>query len=165
MRNLWRRKDITLIAKGRVYITTVRLTLLYGFETWALSSEALHRLQVFDHRRLRSIGHFSWKQRLGNKHVQHRIFGVQKQFRRLDQIVIGTRMRWLRHVFFMENSRLPRIYLLSEPEIGWKGSHDQVTAWHCGMKDATRNLVAVGPSRLPGRRPQDSAQKWLSTLE
>ena len=101
LRHLWRRRDVSLTTEGRVYNVTVRPTLLYECETWALCSEYVHSLQVFDHRCLRSIGHFSWKQRLSNKDVRHRIFGVQKQSRRLDQIVLGTLMRWLGRVLRM----------------------------------------------------------------
>ena len=164
LRHLWCSRNISLTTKGRVYNATVRPTLLYGCETWALRSEDVHRLLVFDHRCLRSIGHFSWKQRLSNKDVRHRIFGVQKQSRRLNQIVLGTRMRWLGHVLRMENSRLPRKFLLFEPEIGWKRSRGgQVVTWHRGMKEATRKLAAIGPCRLPVWIPRDSAHKWLST--
>ena len=84
LRHLWRHRDISLITKGRVYNATVRPTLLYGCETWALRSGDVYRLPVFDHRCLRSIGYFSWKQRLSNKDVRHRIFSVQKQSRRLE---------------------------------------------------------------------------------
>ena len=78
----------------------------------------------------------------------------------------GTRMRWLGHVLRMENSRLPRKFLLSKPEIGWKRSRGgQVMTWHRGMKEATRKLAAVGQCRLPGWGPRESAHKWLSTLE
>ena len=60
-------------------------------------------------------------------------------------------MRWLGHVLRMENSRLPKKLLLSEPEIGWKRSRGgQVMTWHRGMKEATRKLAAVGQCRLPG---------------
>ena len=60
----------------------------------------------------------------------------------------------------MENSRLPRNFLLSEPETGWKRSRGgQVMTWQCGMKEATRNLAAVGPYRLPGWGPRDPAHK------
>ena len=108
----------------------------------------------------------SWKQRLSNKDFRHCIFGVQKQSRRLDQMVLGTRMRWLGHVLRMENSMLPRKFLLSEKEIGWKRSRDgQVMTWHRWMKEATRKLAAVGPCRLPSWGPRDSAHIWLSTLE
>ena len=157
---------ISLTTKGRVYNATVRPTLLYGCETWALRLKDVHHLPVFDHRCLRSIERFSWKQRLSNKDVRHRIFGVQKQSRRLDQIVLDTRMRCLGHVLRMENVRLPRKFLLSETEVGWKrSSGGQVMTWHRGMKEATRKLAAVGPCRLPGWGPRDSAHKWLSTLE
>ena len=75
-------------------------------------------------------------------------------------------MRWLGHVLRMENSRLLRKFLLSEPEIGWKRSHGgQVMTWHRGMKEATRKLVAVGQCSLRGSGPRDLAHKWLSNLE
>ena len=142
------------------------MAVLLVFETWALRSEGVHHLQVFDHRYLCSIGHFSWKQRFSYNDIRHRIFGVQKQSRWLDQIVLGTRVRWLGHVLLMENSRHPRKFLLSEPEISWKRSRGgQVMMWHRWMKEATRKLAAVCTCRLPGWGPKDLAHKWLSTLE
>ena len=49
--------------------------------------------------------------------------------------------------------------LLLELEIGWERSRGgQVLTWHRKMKEATRKLATVGPSRLPGWR-----QKRLST--
>ena len=66
----------------------------------------------------------------------------------------------------MENSRLSRKLLLSEPEMGWKRSRDrQVMTWYREMKEATRMLAAVGPCQLPSRGPRDPAHVWLSTLE
>ncbi|CAH8590746.1 unnamed protein product [Heterobilharzia americana] len=56
LRHLWRRRDIRLSIKGRVYCTAVHSVLLYGCETWPLKVEDIKRLQVFDHRFLRSIG-------------------------------------------------------------------------------------------------------------
>ena len=57
LRHLWCWMDISLLTKGRVYNCTVRPTLIYGCETWPIRAEDLHRLQVFDHRCLRTIGH------------------------------------------------------------------------------------------------------------
>ena len=166
LRHLWQRRGISLTNKVTVYSATTHPTLLCGCKTWVLRSEDVHRLQVFDHRCLRSIRQFSWKQWLSNKDVQHRIFGVQKQSRILDQIVLSISMRWLGRVLCMQNSRLPRKFLLSEPEIGWKQSRcGQVMIWHRRMKQATRKQAAVGPCRLPGWGPRDSAHKWLSTLK
>ena len=111
LRYLWRCTDVALATKGRVYNVTVRSTLLYGCETWLLRSGDLHRLQVFDHRYLRSIGHFSWKLCLTNDEVQQRIFGDTKSSRKLYQIILGTRLRWLGHVLRMNSSRLPKNFI------------------------------------------------------
>ncbi|KAA3679838.1 protocadherin Fat 1/2/3 [Paragonimus westermani] len=64
LRHLWRQRGISLKLKGRVYKTTVRAVLLYGSETWPLRVEDVNRLQVFDHRCLRSIARIGWHQRL-----------------------------------------------------------------------------------------------------
>ena len=111
--HLWRCTDVSLATKSRVYNATVRSTLLYGCETWPLRSGDLHRLQVLDRRWLRSIGHFSWKQRITNDEVRHRIFGDPKSSRKLNQIILGTRLRWLGHVLRMNSSRLPKKFLLA----------------------------------------------------
>ena len=154
LRHLWRRRDISLTTKGRIDNATLRWTLLYGCEMWALRSEEVHNLQVFNHRYLRSLGHFSWKQRWSNKEVWHHIFGVQKQSRRLDQLILGTRMRLLGHDLRMKNSRLPRKFLLSEPEIGWKRARGgQVMTWYRGMKEVTTNLVCS----------RSASPTWLGT--
>ena len=166
LRNLWRCKDVSLATKGWVYNATVRSTLLYGCETWLLRSGDLHRLQVFDHRFLRSIGHFAWKQRISNDEVRHRIFWDSKSSRKLNQIILGTHLRWLGHVLRMNSSRLPKKFLLAEQKLGWKRSRDgQVMTWHRGIKESTKRLATVGSCRLPSRGPKDQEHAWLNTLE
>ena len=142
-RRFRRRSNISLSTKSRVYNATVNLTLVYGCKTWTLRSEDVHRLQVFDHICLRSIGHFSWKQRLSNKDVRHCTSGDLEQFRRLDQIVLGTHTRWQGHVIRMESSRLLGKFLFCEPEIDWKRSRGgQVVMWHHGMEETTSKLTS-----------------------
>ncbi|VDP23685.1 unnamed protein product [Schistosoma margrebowiei] len=58
--HLWRRRDIRLSTKGRVYCAAVRSILLYGSETWPVRVEDIRRLLVFDHRCLRNIACISW---------------------------------------------------------------------------------------------------------
>ena len=66
------------------------------------------------------MGHFSWKQWITNREIRHCIFWDIKLSRRLNQITIGTRLRWLGHVLMMNSSKLPKKYLLAEPKLGWK---------------------------------------------
>ena len=63
LRHRWRQKGISLSLKGRAYKTTVWAVLLYGNETWPLRVD-LKRLEVFDHRCLRSIAGVGWCQRI-----------------------------------------------------------------------------------------------------
>ncbi|VDP74320.1 unnamed protein product, partial [Schistosoma curassoni] len=60
---LWRRRDIRLSTKGRVYCAAVRSVLPYGSETWPVGVEDIRRLLVFDHRCLRNIARISWDHR------------------------------------------------------------------------------------------------------
>ncbi|VDP90633.1 unnamed protein product [Echinostoma caproni] len=39
LKHLWRRRDIRLSVKGRVYAAAVRPVLLYGAETWQLREQ------------------------------------------------------------------------------------------------------------------------------
>ena len=115
---------------------------------------------------LRSIGHLSWKQSITNYEVRHRVVGDPKSSRRMNQIILGTRLRWLRHVLRMNSSRLPKKFLLDEQKLGWKRSHDgQIMTWHRGMKELTKSLAKVGSCRLHGWGPKDPEQAWLKTLE
>ncbi|VDO53058.1 unnamed protein product [Schistosoma margrebowiei] len=44
LRHLWRRRDIRLSIKGRVYCAAVRFVLLSGCETWPLRVESTSKL-------------------------------------------------------------------------------------------------------------------------
>ena len=55
LHHLWRRNDIKLSTKGRVYSEAVHSVLLYASETWPLKAD-VRRLSVFDRRCLSSIG-------------------------------------------------------------------------------------------------------------
>ncbi|VDP66114.1 unnamed protein product [Schistosoma mattheei] len=59
LRHLWRRRDIRLSTKGRVYCTAVRSILLYGSETWPVRVEDIRGLLVFNHICLRNITRIS----------------------------------------------------------------------------------------------------------
>ncbi|KER34118.1 hypothetical protein T265_12417 [Opisthorchis viverrini] len=67
LHHLWRQKGISLDLKGRVYLATVRAVLLCGCKTWPLRTDDVRRLQVFNHRCLRSVAGFGWRQRVSNE--------------------------------------------------------------------------------------------------
>ncbi|VDO61046.1 unnamed protein product [Schistosoma margrebowiei] len=85
LRHLWRRRDIRLSTKGRVYCAAVRSVLLYGSETWLVRVEDIRRLLVFDHRCLRNIARISWDHRVSNTVVRKRVLG--KDGKSIDEVV------------------------------------------------------------------------------
>ncbi|VDO62219.1 unnamed protein product [Schistosoma margrebowiei] len=115
--HLWRRRDIRLSTKGRVYCA-VRSVLLYGSETWPVRVEDIRGLLVFDHRCLQNIARISWDHRISNAVVRTQVLG--KDGKSVDKVVKLHHLRWLGHVLRMPNDRLPRRAMFSGIGIGWK---------------------------------------------
>ena len=73
--HLWRRNDVSLPVKGRVYNAAVRSVLLYGCETWPLRQQDVQRLEVLDHRCLRQLAKVGWSDRVSNLEVRKYVLG------------------------------------------------------------------------------------------
>ena len=99
LRHLWRRRDISLRLKGRVYAASVRAVLLYGCETWPLRAEDMRRLSTFDNRCLRSIARVWWQQRISNDEVRRRVLG--ERGKDIRTLISDQSLRWLGHVLRM----------------------------------------------------------------
>ena len=165
LRHLWRRQDVSLQLKGRVYNTTVRAVLLYGCEAWPTRAEDLRRLSVFDHRCLRNIAGVWWEHRISNIEVRRRVFGTTKLCRPIDAVLDLHRLRWLRHVLRMPSHRLPHRALFAVPGPGWKRRlGGQRITWAKNMKQLTTRLSKAGRCRLPGWDVRDDPHTWLHTL-
>jgi hypothetical protein len=163
--HLWRQRGLSLKLKGRVYKATVRAVILYGCETWPFRIEDLNRLEVFDHRCLRSIARIGWHERVSNAEVRRRIFGPENQASSIGYSLRMHRFRWLGHVLRMPAYRLPHRALFANPATNWrKVQGGQPMTWRREMKKATTKLATVGRVRLPGWGPRDSQNRWLETL-
>jgi hypothetical protein len=163
LQHLWRRRDISLSVKGRVYNAAVRPVLLYGSETWPLRAEDVRKLLAFDHRCLRSIARVWWEHRISNAEVRRRVFGRNSPA--IDELMTLHRLRWLGHVLRMPVDRLPRRALFAQPRADWKRSRGgQSMTWQRSMKTLTSKLSRAGNCRLPGWGPRDRTHQWLETL-
>nr|CAH8825486.1 unnamed protein product [Trichobilharzia regenti] len=118
LHHLWRRRDIRLSTKGRMYCSAVRSVLLYGSETWPIRVEDMKRLTAFDHRCLRSLSHVRWFNKVSNVDVRRRVLG--KEGKSIDEAIKLHRLRWVGHVLHMPNHRLTRRALLADIGAGWK---------------------------------------------
>ena len=132
--HLWRRRDVSLAVKGRVYNASVRTVLLYACETWPLRAEDVRRLCVFDHRCLRRIACVRWNHRVSNSEVRRRVFGHSRDHHSLSVVIWKHRLRWLGHVLRMSSQRFPYRSLFANPGTGWKKRRGgQPMTWRRGM--------------------------------
>ncbi|KAA3674994.1 uncharacterized protein DEA37_0001165 [Paragonimus westermani] len=151
LRHLWRRKDVRLSLKGRVYNACVRSILLYGSETWPVRKQDINRLAVFDHRCLRHLAHIKWADRVSNVAVRRRVFRNVPDARSFGQLVTLHSLRWLGHVLRMPAERLPYRASCTEAINSWvKPRGGQATTRSRNMKTLTAPLSKVGRHRLPG---------------
>ena len=86
--HLWRRHDISMAVKGKVYNAAVRSVLLYGLEKWTLCTGYVKRLSVFDHRCLWGIFDVNLRDRVSNVGIHRRVFEKNVSVCSLEQLLI-----------------------------------------------------------------------------
>ena len=165
LRHLWRQKGISLALKVRVYKVTVRAVLLYGCETWPVRVEDLRRIEIFDHRCLRTLASIRWSSEVSNMNVRKQCFGETMRSS-IAYVIASTQFRWLGHVLRMDRSRLPHKALHALPGVEWcRQPGGQVLTWQKVVKSKARQLGGVNRARLPGWGPRDTPLLWLYTLQ
>ena len=113
--NLWALDRVSVQTKCRVYMTSVRPVLLYGCETWPLTSEDIRRLESFEFHCWRRILGIQRDDRVRNSDVLVRMGQPTTCSAELKK----RRLTFLGHVLRMDHHRLPRRALLSEPPPSW----------------------------------------------
>ena len=152
---LWRRRDVRLQTKSRIYHAVVRSVLLYGCEAWQLRVEDLRRLQVFEHSCLRRILGVRLTDRLRNEELRRRC-GLST----LSATVQERRLRWFGHALRKNANDLVAICLRAEPCPGWKRRRGgQLKTWMATVKEDVEKLT--GPM-IYGR--QRWGQDWLRII-
>ncbi len=103
---LWRRKEVTVKTKIRIFNAFVMSRLMYGAELWNVSAREEKRLEAFHTWCLRRILRVSWMEKVRNEEIRRRCgqSTLESQLRK-------RRLRWLGHVQRMGEERLPKAML------------------------------------------------------
>ena len=112
-RRVWENKKLTLNTKIRVYQACVLSTLLYSIETCSLYASQERRLNSFHLRCLRRIMGIKWEDRISNSDVLNRA-----KLSSIHGLLSQRRLRWLGHVYRMDDGRLPKDILYGELATG-----------------------------------------------
>src|SRR5215469_18749057 len=70
--NVWRDGNMAMGLKRRVFESVVIPKVMYGCETWVLNADDIHRLRVFEIKRLRSMCGVSLRDRVRNDWIRER---------------------------------------------------------------------------------------------
>ena len=145
MSKFWKRKDLKLNLKRRIFNTTVRSILLYGCETWTTRVSDLSRLEVFERRCLRYIACLPYKQPIKN----HALVDLFKNQPSIAETVAKRRWTYVGHVLRMDEHRLPKQSFKSTPEAEWKRPRGGVktTLQRQMSKEAEQFIIPLGVSR------------------
>ena len=147
---LWRRTDISIRTKVRVYKASVRTVLLYAAETWALTKADITRLNGCEMNFLRQLAHVSWQVRWTNDAVR-RYCSIEE----LHSELRLRRLRWLGHISRMRDGRYPKETFFQEPFRQWRRPVGRPrTTWRdCALED-TMSII----------RPRDRRGNYKSWM-
>lgn len=135
--SLWRRSEISLQTKVRVYQASIRPILLYGCETWPLRCEDIRKLEAFDHWCLKIISKTKWIDRLSNAAVRQRCGGIPQ----LKMTIQHRRLQWFGHVLRKAETELARKVLNPSPCQGWcRRRGGQTKTWLATVKQDVEGL-------------------------
>ena len=142
---LWRRNEVSLRTKIRVYQAAIRPVLLYGCETWPMRAEDLRRMEVFDHWCLRVILKIRLSDKVSNEAVRARCFHIGQ----LSGLLQQRRLPWFGHVLRKPDEDLIRSTVAPLPCTGWRcRTGGQMKTWLSTVKQdidrlGLRNVYGV----------------------
>ena len=126
----WKRLDISVDLKMRIFNACTTTVLLYGCESWALKEEDARRLEVFQMRCLRQILGISLRDRVPNTEIRRRCSNQPT----IKERCKAARLRWLGHVIRMpENSICSQLWSCPPPP-DWKCTRNAPRkTWKAGV--------------------------------
>ena len=86
-RGIWKRRDVSLKTKFRVYSALVEPIVLYGAEFWTLSAKVKQKLDVFDNDCLRTILGITWSDKIDNEKLREISGQASLSFKAASRII------------------------------------------------------------------------------
>ena len=113
---IWKKNNISLQTKMRLYRSIILPILLYGSETWTTLKIDLKKLEVFQMQCLRRILGVSLLNHLHNETIRVRCNNQPK----IEEIVQHRRLLWFGHLCRMNEERIPHNMLWKNKPDNWK---------------------------------------------
>ena len=168
--NLWKRNEISLKTKLRVFQASVRPVLIYGCETWPVRAEDIRKLESFDHWCLRIIAKVKWSDMVSNVAVRKRCCNIAK----IGDLLRKRRLEWFGHVVRRDTCELAKQTMNPKPKRGWKCRlGGQLKTWLATVKEDVEKLgleVVYGVKKWKGNwvsicsKPASDRRAWRASI-
>ena len=154
---LYRRKDIHMRYKLKIFKLTAIPTLLYGSEVWAPTKDEISRLESWQHRCIRYMMNIRYSTH-GN--VSSTELRKKTGLRTIHSLLRERRWKWLGHAARMNEERVPRKMLtgqlgrkrrLGKPRMSWK-------------RIVNEDLQAIGCTSDYSKKAQDR-KSWRDKIK
>ncbi len=145
---IWKSNSISFPIKFKLYKTLVLSILMYGFESWTLTTDLERRIQAFEHKCFRKLLRISYTEHKTNEFVRQQVttyVGSQEPFL---AIIKRCKLTWYGHVTCHDS--LAKIILQGQGTIQGTRSR-QKKSWFDNVKEWTTHkgahLLCMAESR------------------
>ena len=156
LRPFWKFTAISTRTKLRIFSSNVKFVLMYGSETWRVTSISSKKTQTFINKCLRQILHLKWFDKVPNTDLWTRANQepMHVQIRR-------RKWRWVGHTLRKEPTNLTRQAFDWNPQGKRKRGRPKQT-WRRSVQD---ELKTVGLTWETSKRDAKDGKKWRATVE
>ena len=137
LKAVWRSKVILQSTKIRIFNSNVKTVLFYGCETWRTTKAAMHKLQTFVNKCLRSILNIEWHDKVRNEELWERT-GQE----RVEVQILRCKWGWIGHTLRKPKQNVTRQALKWNPQ-GKRNRGRPRTTWR---RSTEQELKATGKS-------------------
>lgn len=156
---LWKRRQIPLAIKLRIFDSMVLSVLFYGIELLPLSAACTQRIASFENRCLRAMLGVSWADHVTNLDILNRCGRSISMEVRLQKM----RLQWLGHLARMEPNRLSRRSFFSKiPPVWRRRAGGQKKSWEKVVKTDTEIDMSSRKMRAYSR---NFGNDWHRTIQ
>ena len=113
LKNVWKSKKLSHNTKIRIFKSNVLSVLLYGCESWKITTTISRLLEVFQNRCLRRILKIYWPNTISNVEL-HRKTSTSP----IMSVIKWRRWTWIGHVIRMPPNAIPKIAIRWTPNAG-----------------------------------------------
>lgn len=148
---MWKSNRITLRTKIKLFNSNVKSVLLYGCETWNITSEDSNALQVFVNRCLRRILRVFWPTTISNNDLWRKT--------QQNQIMLDIRLKkfnWLGHTFRKSHDDVTRKALDYHPQ----GSRRRGRPANTWRRQIENELLSARTSWREAKRLAEDRIQW-----